>query len=273
MARVLVLYNLPTDPDAFERHYAEIHAPLAKAIPGLRSYTVSRGPVMTPAGPSSIHLIATLEFDDIAAIQTAFATPEGQRTAADVPNFATGGSQMMFFDDAAAWRQPKVRFFRRSPLRLNAGEQKLVDDVAQYGWHVMKVSSRADEPYEPPFAYTIGLDATFGWPELICYGLDIDVMAKLLNNAVDELKGGSRPPAEGMILTGVVTDFECRLVPVAQRHHKDHLGFAIWYARYRGLQASSVRCLQLVWPDREGLYPFESGCSQGVKDMQPLLSD
>lgn len=101
MARILVLYGKPADPDAFDRYYFETHVPLARAIPGLRGYSVSRGPVMTPTGPASTHLVATLEFDDLAAVQAAFASPEGRATAADVPNFATGGSQMMFFDDEA----------------------------------------------------------------------------------------------------------------------------------------------------------------------------
>ena len=59
---------------------------------------VSRGPVATPAGPSGIHLIATLPFDDMAAVQKAFSSAEGQATAADVAKFASGGADIMFFD-------------------------------------------------------------------------------------------------------------------------------------------------------------------------------
>ena len=66
--------------------------------PGLRKYEVSRGPIATPNGASGIHLIATLHFDDIAAIQRAFASPEGQAAAADVRTFATGGVDMLIFD-------------------------------------------------------------------------------------------------------------------------------------------------------------------------------
>jgi uncharacterized protein (TIGR02118 family) len=39
-----------------------------------------------------------LTFDNMAAIQAAFASPEGQAAAADVQTFATGGAEMMFFD-------------------------------------------------------------------------------------------------------------------------------------------------------------------------------
>jgi uncharacterized protein (TIGR02118 family) len=74
------------------------HVPIAKKVPGLRKYEVSQGPVATPAGPSGLHLIATLHFDDLAAIQRVFASAEGQAAAADVQTFATGGVDMLLFD-------------------------------------------------------------------------------------------------------------------------------------------------------------------------------
>jgi uncharacterized protein (TIGR02118 family) len=98
MARLLAMYKIPKDRAAFDAYYFEKHIPLAKKIPGLRKYEVSRGAVVGPAGPSEFHLIAILHFDDMAAIQSAFASPEGQAAGADIPNFATGGADMVFFD-------------------------------------------------------------------------------------------------------------------------------------------------------------------------------
>ena len=99
MARLVVMYKTPKDASAFDRYYFQTHIPLAKKIPGLGKYEVSQGPVLTPAGPSPFHLIATLHFDNMAAIQKGFASAEGQATAADVATFATGGVDMIFFDD------------------------------------------------------------------------------------------------------------------------------------------------------------------------------
>ncbi len=98
MAQLMVHYKTPKDPTAFDKYYAEIHIPLAKKMPGLRKYQVSRGPIATPAGPSDIYLVALLTFDSMAAIQGAFGSPEGQAAAADVPKFASGGAEIMFFD-------------------------------------------------------------------------------------------------------------------------------------------------------------------------------
>jgi uncharacterized protein (TIGR02118 family) len=98
MAEVVVTYKTPEDTAAFDKYYAETHIPLATKMPGLRKYHISQGAVATPAGPSGVHLIATLSFDSIAAIQSAFGSPEGQATAGDLPNFATGGADIVFYD-------------------------------------------------------------------------------------------------------------------------------------------------------------------------------
>lgn len=101
MARMVVIYRTPKDVEAFDRHYFEIHVPLAKKIPGLRKYEVSDGPITTPAGTSDVHRIGTLYFDDLAAIEKAFASPEGQTAGADRRRFAPddSGVQMFLFDN------------------------------------------------------------------------------------------------------------------------------------------------------------------------------
>jgi len=42
MVRFLVVYETPADPAGFNRHYQEVHVPLAKQLPGLRRCTLSR---------------------------------------------------------------------------------------------------------------------------------------------------------------------------------------------------------------------------------------
>lgn len=98
MATLVVMYKTPKDPAAFDKYYVEKHIPLAKKIPGLRKYEVSQGPVATPAGPSAYHLVALLHYDNLAAIQSAFASLEGQAAVADVQAFATGGADIIMFD-------------------------------------------------------------------------------------------------------------------------------------------------------------------------------
>ncbi|MDE2602551.1 MAG: EthD family reductase [Bradyrhizobium sp.] len=98
MAQLMVMYKTPKDTAAFDKHYYEMHVPLARKIPGLRRYEVSNGPVETPAGRSAFHLIAILTFDSVAAVQAAFGSAEGKVAATDVQKFATGGADMILFD-------------------------------------------------------------------------------------------------------------------------------------------------------------------------------
>jgi len=97
MAQLLVLYNTPADPAAFDRYYRDTHIPLARKIPGLRSYLISAGPVQALAGTAP-YLVAELTFDSMVDVGTALASPEGQTAAADLPNFASGGATLLIFD-------------------------------------------------------------------------------------------------------------------------------------------------------------------------------
>jgi len=98
MAKLVVLYGTPKNKADFDRYYATTHIPIARKIPGLRKYTISKGPVATPAGPSSTHLVATLEFDSLDALKSALGSPEGQAAAGDLGNFADGGVDLLMFD-------------------------------------------------------------------------------------------------------------------------------------------------------------------------------
>ncbi len=102
MAQALVIYNPPADPKAFDDYYINVHTPIAKKIPGLRSLALSRGAIMNPTGPAPFHQIAVLTFDDMAALQAGIGSAEGQAAVADMANFASGGASVLMFDHFVA---------------------------------------------------------------------------------------------------------------------------------------------------------------------------
>ena len=102
MAQLLALYHQPPDPAAFDRYYFDTHVPIAKKIPGLRSYIVSNGPLNVIAGNPSPYLIAELSFDSMADLQSALASAEGQAAAGDLSNFAQAGVTLMVFETKSA---------------------------------------------------------------------------------------------------------------------------------------------------------------------------
>lgn len=98
MAKLYAIYQQPADETAFDSYYFGTHVPLARKIPGLRSYEVTRGDVMGMAGKHAVYLIATLSFDSMAAIAAAMGSAEGQAAAADLANFASAGVDVLLGD-------------------------------------------------------------------------------------------------------------------------------------------------------------------------------
>jgi uncharacterized protein (TIGR02118 family) len=90
--KLVLLYNQPDDPAAFDAYYLGKHVPLASTIPGfLRLETAVV--VGTPdASPSPYHRISELLFPDTDAMLTALGSPQGQAALADQANFAQAGA-------------------------------------------------------------------------------------------------------------------------------------------------------------------------------------
>lgn len=80
---MIAIHKTPKDRDAFDKHYFEVHIPLAKKLPGLIKYDVGKSPIISPTGHSDIYCIGTLHFESMDAIKAAFASAEGQACAAD----------------------------------------------------------------------------------------------------------------------------------------------------------------------------------------------
>jgi uncharacterized protein (TIGR02118 family) len=92
MVKLTVLYGHPEDPDAFENYYANTHMPLVDKMPNLQRYEAARI-VATPDGIEPPYY-RSFEgyFEAIEQLHSSLSTPEGQATANDIPNFATGGA-------------------------------------------------------------------------------------------------------------------------------------------------------------------------------------
>jgi uncharacterized protein (TIGR02118 family) len=88
--------TIPAWLEALDKHYSSVHIPPAKKTPGLIRHQHRRG--RAPAGPSGIHLVATLCFDSFDAIKAGLGSPQGQAAAGDLANFADGGAELYLFD-------------------------------------------------------------------------------------------------------------------------------------------------------------------------------
>jgi uncharacterized protein (TIGR02118 family) len=88
--KITITFWSPTDPEAFERHYVETHAPLVTALPGLRAYEYGRALTNFDGSETDAFWVVSLTFDDEEAMHASFGSPAGQKTTADMSNFITG---------------------------------------------------------------------------------------------------------------------------------------------------------------------------------------
>jgi len=97
--RLMVLYPPPQDPEHFRRYYAETHLPLAQKIPGLKSMRYGLD-LEALEGDSPYFCVWEGDFEDEKAMTEALQSEEGQATAGDVPNYASGGAILLHFEAA-----------------------------------------------------------------------------------------------------------------------------------------------------------------------------
>jgi len=82
MAKMTAIYKTPKDQEAFERHYFDVHIPLAKQLPGLIKYEISDAAIASTTGHSA-YRIANLYFESLEAMMNAFQSEIGQKCAVD----------------------------------------------------------------------------------------------------------------------------------------------------------------------------------------------
>jgi uncharacterized protein (TIGR02118 family) len=73
----------PGEEAEFERHYREVHLPLAAAIPGTVSLTVTRTDQGLEDSPPSYYRVAETVFESKAALEAAMTTPQWAALRAD----------------------------------------------------------------------------------------------------------------------------------------------------------------------------------------------
>jgi hypothetical protein len=147
--------------------------------------------------------------------------------------------------------------------RLDDGELNFVRNIREFGWFRTGILA---EGARPGFAYTTGFWSSLGSPEILVFALAANVTHTLLWNLYRELKDG-RLLTVGQPLGDVFGSHSAYLFPVSKDYYPDHLSRNLWF--YGG---NDFPYLQLVWPDRQGVFPWEPDFDEGFRKDQPDLS-
>ncbi|WP_121118545.1 DUF4262 domain-containing protein [Croceibacterium ferulae] len=148
---------------------------------------------------------------------------------------------------------------------LNSADSDFLFKLQEHGWF----STRVFDPdkQEPDFTYSTGFFHGLGHPEIIVFSLPKQVSHDILWDLYRDIREG-KVPEPGARLSGVFGNHQAVLLPVSRDFYAEHLGRSCWF--YRG---DNFPCLQLIWPDREGHFPWQSDFDPEFAGDQPDLTD
>jgi len=98
MIKLIALYKRPEDPEAFMRHYREVHTPLTRRLPGLQALVVNSVTADAFGNEPEYALIAEMHFADRNAFTSAMRSPENKALAEDLSGFAAGLATVLVTD-------------------------------------------------------------------------------------------------------------------------------------------------------------------------------
>lgn len=151
------------------------------------------------------------------------------------------------------------------PAPEDDADQKLLANIDKFGWHVMGVDGEDDYP---GFAFSIGFYYQYQHPEVLIMGLPPELAHTILASIQEMLAAGGR--IQPWSVVDEVASFPLTAVPIHFNHYRAHLGYAMWF--YQSL-AAPFPALQLVWPDRAGVLPWQEGYDRQYFQLQRVLSE
>ncbi|MBG0568236.1 DUF4262 domain-containing protein [Actinoplanes aureus] len=143
--------------------------------------------------------------------------------------------------------------------------QEQVKIIDRVGWSVVHVVPTSDDPPTAvSFSYTVGLTA-HDHPELLVAGLPAELAHGLLNDLARRVYDKAARFSHGELIGDVLVGYDAIIVdgPPNDDLHPG-AAFAV-YGR------DKVRLHQLVWPDEQGRFPWETGYGY-PPHAQPLIA-
>ena len=96
--KITVIYDNPTDPDAFESAYVSEQLEAARRIPGHIRVEASKVWPKEDGSPTPAYRMIDLYYPDYAAVSAAVATPEAGAFFEAMARLSTGGVRVLVSD-------------------------------------------------------------------------------------------------------------------------------------------------------------------------------
>jgi hypothetical protein len=134
-----------------------------------------------------------------------------------------------------------------------------------YALEVVAPDASSDPP-QAGYAYTINFPDHVGFPDAVVFGLAPVAARGLLGLVRDVLAAGTEIPIGDEVIGLLDNELRCCFLPVDLAVWGPLFATAqVWYRR------DDFEIVQLVYPDRNGFLPYESGFEQRLRFAQPVI--
>lgn len=142
------------------------------------------------------------------------------------------------------------------------------------GWALDAVPPRTDvDPPLPRYAYTIGFEERFAFPEVCLFGLAPVACRGLFGLIADALAGGTALPVGAPFIGLLDGGQRCALLSVDATACVGLFPALAEHHALAGEAAADFAMVQLAWPDPTGALPWEPHFSADLAPVQLLLGD
>lgn len=163
-------------------------------------------------------------------------------------------------------------------------EQQILENIEEFGCHITIVAppeegdedfiaemDQDDDDEDETFAYSVGFPRTVGQPDVIVFGFSTELSAAVINGVLGMCREGF-VMEDWKEVDGLLKGHRCILREVEPEYLDPYyFNSAIWFSEHE-MDTKFTRAIQIVWPGvDDGLYPWDKGCSDAVRDLQTPL--
>ncbi|MFX0093526.1 MAG: DUF4262 domain-containing protein [Candidatus Hodarchaeota archaeon] len=145
--------------------------------------------------------------------------------------------------------------------------KKIEEYIEKVGWAVISIVPTEKDPDTIPFTYTVGFIKTFNHPEVILSGLPAQLGKDLLNVIGFLIKKGEQFTHDSTT-DKIAENYDVMFINVDEKYYQEYLPIAVTYNKQYQLPFSA---LQMIWPDKEGIFPNNQNYDKSFR--QEILSD
>jgi hypothetical protein len=142
-------------------------------------------------------------------------------------------------------------------------DQRTLEHIERFGCSVMHIAAEDDLP---PFTYSVGIKKTSAAPEVVVIGLKEPIAHFIVNEYNRRVRAGE-VFLPGTRYAGFIEGFEVKAERVEKSFYEEYFGRNLWL--YGG---ASFEVLQLVYPNKSGVWPWQAEADEWFRSWQPVLT-